>query len=287
MRSYLVVLGLGVLLTACADKKADFEKAEYLVGKGGAASGVKAEELVTPYLDSADLLTKVKANRLYAGAKVAETGLKPSRIVSRIVKRDESAGTIATLQSAFEGLEDGPAIRGYLTEAINQLNTLRADSDFAAITSSSSAELVREKRGIYYGLGMSYLLYALILGTVDSQLLTLDASDFATLCDQNLTDADLAAFTTYARNARVQFINAGLNDIEQKTQALTESSLVVAGIDTAIANFTEADSKNNSLNDFVDNIQKTVDADFDGDPGTNSDTFTLDEFCDYLKSEKN
>jgi len=284
MRTIICVLGIAVWMTGCADHKADFEKAEYLIGRGGAASGIKAQTLVTPYLDSSDLLTKIKANRLYAGAKVAQTGLKPSRIVSRIVKRDESAGTISVLKTAFDGVTDGETARGYLNEAITQLNTLRADSDFAAITSASPEELVREKRGIYYGLGMSYLLSALILGTVDSQLLV--AEDFAAVCDQNLTETDLNTFASLARSARIQFINAGLNDIQQKTQALDEASLSDAGIDTSITDFTAADSKNNSLNDFVNNIQETVDADYDGDPGTPEDAFNLTEFCDYLNREK-
>jgi|GEM_PF-5923038 len=272
MKTYLgLILGMLVLMTSCAGTDADLEQAKYLVGRGSVSDGQEAESLVTPYLTSGDLKTKMEAYRILGGAYVAQAGFSPARIISNLVYQDGN-NTVNALAGALQNITDGPAARALLEKAFTRFDEITSDADFTAIDSSSP--LYRDKEGIYYGYGISELLYSLVIGVVESGLLG-TTSFTATICQQNLQSTTLPQdFVSYVRKSRVNFISAGLDDVEQKQElGLT------------------ADSSNNQLNKFIEDIQDQVDSNHNGVVGSAADEAnnsfdSLGQLCDYLKTQK-
>lgn len=279
------------VIVGCADRKADFEKAEYYVGKGGAAAGAKAASLMTPYLTSPDINVRIRAHRLYAGAKIAEAGFDIPRIVSKIVERDKSNNNgLSILKDAFTGVVAATA-KSNLIEAINTIKALQANSDFAVVTLADSGELnFREKQNLYFSAGIASFLYALVIGSRETTLVgdsdfnASDCEDAVRTDDVNYTDTLLNVFVQRLRVARVHFINADLADVQLKNQLAADPESGDVGNDELDVSVTTADSSNNSVNDIVQDIQAEVDGDVDGVPGSGSG-FTAEEFCDYIETQ--
>lgn len=279
------------VIIGCADRKADFEKAEYYIGKGGATAGAKAASLMTPYLTSPDIGIRIRAHRLYAGAKIAEAGFDIPRIVSKIVERDSSNNNgLAVLKDAFTGVVAETA-KSNLIEAISKIQTLQADSDFAAVNLTDSGELAfREKQNLYFSAGISSFLYALVIGSRETTLVgdsdfnASDCEDAVRTDDVNYEDTLLNVFVQRLRVARVHFVNSGLSDVELKAQVIASPESGDVGNSELDVTLASADSRNNSVNDIVQDIQAEVDGDIDGVPGSGGG-FTPEEFCDYIESQ--
>lgn len=297
MRPLLALSLLGLALVACGGgAKQDFEEAEFYIGVGGVNSGEKAERLLTPYLSSTDLVTKLKAHRLLIGAKIAQGGFDFPRILSRIAERDDSDDTIEMLANAFSSISDGAATRAQLTEAFSQTDSLLATAEFQGIANNETTEAGKEKLAIFQGYGFARFLYALTIATVDSGLVTATTATVCNSSDGLLgADADgqvlLNSLGDDLRRARIMFINANLDDSEQKAQMgpltlndRTEATPVFIDVGSP-------DPDNNPFTDMIHKIQESLDQNFNGviDGGQNQvgdDATTNDkarEVCDYLE----
>lgn len=293
MRKFLIMaqlMAMVVLGSACADKKADFERAKYLVGRGGQADGEKAADLVEPYLTDSDLQTRMEAVVIYGGAKIAEAGVSARQIIVNMIEGDGD-DTVSNLADALsnvptqeddDGFERARRARRIIEEAFTQYQALIATEAFNNITAATSEGGFRDRLGVFYGYGMALLVHSLIIGVVDSGFLL--SNDINDICDGQLTEDLATIMIDNIRRARVQFINARLDDRQQVLQIRDggdtgdlDSQLTAADL--------EASDDNNILNKLLEDIQSEVDGNRDGTAGTTDFDSALDEVCAYLETQ--
>jgi len=280
IKNILLLMGFSLVILACAGQDADFEEAEYLNGRGSTADGEKAESLVTPYLNSTDMKTRIEANRLFMGAKVAQARISAPRIISNLVHKD-SSNTVQVLKGALGASFDGAAAKVHLAAGFAQIETLLADADFQAID-ATTPHLLRDRLGLHFSYGISKFLYSLVIAASDSGLLTAeDAGNDFTAADCELTGPGANEFATVLIEARSQFAQAGLDDKELKTK-IEDDPAAYDALDTGmpIPDLGAPDASNNAFNDFVQNIETDVDSGLTGQSDIN-------DLCDYLATQAN
>ncbi|PIR22812.1 MAG: hypothetical protein COV44_06545 [Deltaproteobacteria bacterium CG11_big_fil_rev_8_21_14_0_20_45_16] len=280
IKNILLLMGVSLVFMACAGQDADFEEAAYLNGRGSAADGAKAESLVTPYLNSTDMKTRIEANRLFMGAKVARARISAPKIISNLVHKD-SDDTVQVLKGALGASFDGAAAKVHLAAGFAQLEILLEDADFQAID-ATTPHLLRDRSGLHFSYGIGKFLYSLVIAASDSGLLAIEdaGGEFAAAdCDLDTTGAN--EFATVLIEARSQFAQAGLDDNELKTKIENDPSAYDA-LDSGvpIPDLGAPDSSNNAFNDFVQNIQSDVDSGLTGQSDIN-------DLCDYLVTQTN
>jgi hypothetical protein len=291
MKKQVICLALAAAaLSSCGGgKKEDFDKATYLLSRGGGVNGLKAADLVEPYLTSGDIMTRMRAARIFAGGKINAAGLDGAKFLANLAHGRSEGNTVKFLRTVLlEAIpvevsgriidsrseeEAGAAAETYLLAAASAVATVRGAATYTAITTGTAAycrahkELCREKESLEVVLANAQFMRAL---NVAIRLSTLGSGTFDNDECQDYFQANsnyIDIFSTALFEARTHYALAGLDDE------------LFAGANGAV------DTANSKPAGFIDDIQDQVDSDKDGDiPGTDLERATV--VCAYLSTQE-
>jgi len=284
-----MVLATLVLSSCGGSKKEDFDKAVFLLSRGGGVNGLKAAELVEPYLSSTDIMTQMRAARLFAGGKINAAGLDGAKFLSNIAHGQSEGKTVRLLKAILTETipvevggkiinsrtlnEAGEAADVYLSEAITRLNQVQSGANYLAVSTGnakycqSHKALCREKESVEVVMANVQFMRSL---NVAIRLSTLGAGSFnvSQCASYFVSKADyIDTFSAALFEARTHYALAGLDD------------KFFEGANGQV------DSSNSKPAGFIDDIQAEVDPDKDGSiPGSDSDKATI--LCNYLATQE-
>lgn len=294
-KNRLLLLGLsfilGLVLVGCGNQKTDFDRAEYLLGRGSSSGAREAAALMESYLSSGDIFTRMRAHRFYGGAKINEAGFDAVNFFARLTHGSSNGRTVQLLKDVLvssiqvldndgEVVEDptleqlGLQAEEYLDEGIAAIEDLRTSADYVAVSTataeacSQNAKLCREKESVEVVLANLYFIKGLNLAI---RLSTFGAETGfnKTSCEDyfSANEARSDDFAGVLLSARAHYALAGLDDS------------LVEGSDG------QTDASNSKPAEFIDDIQEVVDNDRDGEIlGTPEEKATI--ICDYLEGQE-
>lgn len=281
---------VGFFLSSCGGgKNEDFDKATFLLSQGGGVNGLKASAIVQPYLSSADVMTRIRAARIFAGGKINAAGLDGAKFLANMAHGQSGGNTINLLKNILVALvpvkvsgrivdsrsteEAGIAAETYLQESVAAIESVRSLAAYVAITSgnvsycSSNKRLCREKESLEVVLANSHFFRALNVAIRLSSLGSSAFKDEECLDFFQTSPSYINTFSASLFSARSHYALAGLDD------------KLFEGANGAL------DAENSKPGELIDDVQNEVDPDKDGlIPGTELEKAGV--ICDYLKTQE-
>ena len=96
-----LVIAAGLLSSCGGGKKEDFDKATYLLSRGGGVNGLKAATLIEPHLAAGDIMTRMRAARIFAGGKINAAGLDGASFLPNLAHGQSQGNTVKLLKTVL------------------------------------------------------------------------------------------------------------------------------------------------------------------------------------------